>query len=120
MAYHMHEHLREIKEFLEADGREVGKNGRQLYKRLSDKQTTLLITHDDMYCEVVLQPINFTPGSPDVEMRISCREFAYERLQIFDKRCAQLKSWLRILGTLTPAPSRSRRYGGRSGSLKSQ
>lgn len=116
MAYHMHPHLVEIKDFLECSGKEVGKNGKTLFKRFPG-DTTILIRHDDEYCAIILKPVSFNPDIPDVEFRIPCRELALDRLQTFDKRCAQLKSWLRILGERLP-PSRFRLSGKPFGSSK--
>lgn len=115
MSYHLHPHLREVKEFLEDSDTKFDKIGTTLAQWLDSAKTQrLLVRHEDEFDEIVLKVVGY-----DMEYRLSCREFTYERLLHFQKVCARLKCWLQTLEKKTTS-SRSGALGPHTGSSKGE
>lgn len=92
MSYHLHSHLREVKEFLEDSDTKFDKIETTLAQWLDSAKTQrLLVRHEDEFDEIVLKVVGY-----NMEYRLSCREFTYERLLHFKKACARLKCWLQM------------------------
>jgi hypothetical protein len=88
----MHPHLKEIYDFLEDSDKKVDKHAKTLAKWLDNNHKyRLLVRHSDEFDEIVITLID-----PQIEYRISCREFADERLSHFIDVCTRLKSWLQM------------------------